>query len=66
MFKSLKGKISKEGQESEYYLCEDMARSYRDFGVPYDLAEEWVSAKLKVSEEVSKRACSHVYFRSSY
>lgn len=56
MFKSLKGKISKEGQESEYYLCEDMARSYRDFGVPYDLAEEWVSAKLNVDKEVSKRA----------
>ena len=66
MFKGLKDKISNGSQNNTYYDCEDLARSYRDFGVPFDLAEEWVSAKLKVSEEVSKRACSHVYFRSSY
>lgn len=58
--------MGKELFSDKYYLCEDLARSYRDFGVPYKLAKEWVSSKLEVSEDVSERACDHVYYHSSY
>ena len=49
---------------NEYYSCEDMARSYRDFGVPYNLAKEWVRSKVNASAEVVERACDNVYYHS--
>lgn len=51
-------------QMEDYYACEDIARSYRDFGVPKSLAEEWICTKLNVSKELSERACDHVYYHS--
>ena len=66
MFKGVKDKISKDSQNSAYYQCEEFARSYRDFGVPYSLAVEWICSKLNVSEKVVERACNHVYYHSKY
>ena len=64
MFKSLKDKISKDSQNSAYYICDDLARSYRDFGVPYSLAVEWICSKVNVGEEIVERACQQVYYLS--
>lgn len=64
MFNCLKDKISKNVQNSSYYYCQDVARSYRDFGVPYSLAVEWICSKLKANREVVERACDHVYYHS--
>lgn len=66
MFKGLKDKISKDSQNNAYYRCKEIARSYRDFGVPYSLAVEWICSKLKVSEKVVERACDHVYYHLRY
>ena len=66
MFKGLKDKISKDSQNNAYYQCKEIARSYRDFGVPYSLAVEWICSKLKVSEKVVERACDHVYYHLRY
>ena len=66
MFKGLKDKISKGSQNNTYYDCEDLARSYRDFGVPYSLAVEWVGSKVNASEKVVEDACDYVYFNSKY
>lgn len=52
--------------KDEYYLCEDMAKSYYDFGVPRNLAEEWISAKTNTSKEVVERACYSVYYKSRH
>ena len=64
MFNCLKDKISKNVQNSSYYSCQDVARSYLDFGVPRKLAVQWICVKLNVSEEISERACDHVYYHS--
>lgn len=66
MFKDLKDKISKDSQNSVYYQCEEVARSYRDFGVPYSLAVEWIHSKVNASERVVEDACQQVYFISKY
>lgn len=66
MFKGLKDKISKGSQNNTYYDCEDLARSYRDFGVPYSLAVEWIGSKVNASEKVVEDACQQVYFISKY
>ena len=66
MFKDLKGKISKNSQNNTYYDCEDLARSYRDFGAPYSLAVEWIRSKVNASEKVVEDACQQVYFISKY
>ena len=66
MFKGLKDKISKDSQNSAYHQCEEVARSYRDFGVPYSLAVEWVGSKVNASEKVVEDACQQVYFISKY
>ena len=58
--------VSKHAQMDEYYVCEDLARSYRDFGVPYSLAVEWVRSKVNASEKVVEDACQQVYFISKY
>lgn len=42
MGKGVFSKISEYAQKDEYYRCEEVARSYRDFGVPYSLAVEWI------------------------
>ena len=63
--KKLIFKVSKHAQMNEYYSCEDMARSYRDFGVPYNLAKEWVRSKVNASAEVVERACNNVYYPSN-
>lgn len=64
MGKGVFSKISEYAQKDAYYHCEDVARSYRDFGVPKSLAEEWICAKSNVSKELSERACDHVYYHS--
>ena len=56
--------VSNPTQVEDYYACEDIARSYLDFGVPRKVAVQWICAKLNVSEEISERACDHVYFLS--
>lgn len=56
--------VSNPMQMEDYYACEDIARSYRDLGVPKSLAEEWICTKLSVSKELSERACDHVYYHS--
>lgn len=66
MGKGVFSKISEYAQKDEYYRCEEVARSYRDFGVPYSLAVEWICSKLNVSEKVVERACNHVYCHSRY
>lgn len=66
MFKGLKDKISKDSQNSAYYQCEEVARSYRDFGVPYSLAVEWIRSKVNASGKVVEDACQQVYFISKY
>lgn len=66
MFKGLKDKISKDSQNNTYYDCEDLARSYRDFGVPYSLAVEWIRSKVNASEKVVEDACQQVYYLSRY
>ena len=40
MGKGVFSKISEYAQKDAYYQCEEVARSYRDFGVPYSLAVE--------------------------
>lgn len=64
MFKGLQSRVSNDSQMEDYYACKDIARSYRDFGVPRELAVQWICAKLSVSEEISERACDHVYYHS--
>lgn len=66
MFKGLKDKISKDSQNSAYYQWEEVARSYRDFGVPYSLAVEWIGSEVNASEKVVEDACDYVYFNSKY
>lgn len=66
MTKGLLSKIVNDCRKSTYYDCEDLARSYRDFGVPYSLTDEWVSSKLNVSKKIAERACAHIYFQSNY
>ena len=66
MGKGVFSKISEYAQKDEYYRCEEVARSYRDFGVPKSLAEEWICTKLNVSKELSARACDYVYYHSRY
>lgn len=66
MRKGVFSKISEYAQKDAYYRCEEVARSYRDFGVPYSLAVEWIYSKLKVSEKVVDRACNQVYYHSRY
>ena len=64
MFKGLLSRVSKDSQMEDYYACQVVARSYIDFGVPRKLAVQWICAKLNVSEEISERACDHVYYHS--
>jgi len=64
MFKGLLSRVSNDSQMEDYYACQDVARSYLDFGVPRKLAVQWICAKLNVSEEISERACDHVYCHS--
>ena len=64
MFKGLLSSVSKDSQMEDYYACQDVARSYYDFGVPHSLAVQWICAKFNVSEEISERACDHVYYHS--
>ena len=64
MFKGLLSRVSNDSQMEDYYVCQDVARSYLDFGVPKNLAVQWICAKLDVSEEISERACDHVYYHS--
>lgn len=64
MFKGLLSSVSNDSQMEDYYACEDVARSYLDFGVPKSLAEEWICTKLNVSKELSERACDYVYYHS--
>lgn len=66
MGKGIFSKISEYAQKDAYYRCEEVARSYHDFGVPYSLAVEWICSKLKVSEKIVERACDHVYYHSRY
>ena len=66
MTKGFGVEVSNPMQMEDYYACEDIARSYSDFGVPKSLAEEWICAKLSVSNELSERACDHVYYHSKY
>lgn len=66
MIKNLLSKIGNDSRKDTYYDCEDLARSYRDFGVPYSLAVEWICSKLNVSEKVVEDACQQVYFISKY
>ena len=66
MIKNLLSKIGNDYRKDTYYDCEDLARSYRDFGVPYSLAVEWICSKLNVSEKVVEQACDHVYYLSRY
>ena len=40
MIKNLLSKIGNDSRKDTYYDCEDLASSYRDFGVPYSLAVE--------------------------
>lgn len=64
MAKGFGSRVSKDSQTEDYYACEDIARSYLDFGVPRKLAVQWICAKLNVSEEISERACDYVYYHS--
>lgn len=64
MFNGLLTRKSNASQKEDYYACEDIARSYRDFGVPKSLAEEWICTKLSVSKELSECACDHIYYHS--
>ena len=64
MFKGFSSGVSNDSQMEDYYACQDIARSYLDFGVPRKLAIQWICAKLNVSEEISERACDHVYYQS--
>lgn len=66
MVKGSNSRVSNDSQTEDYYACEDIARSYFDFGVPRKLAVQWICAKLNVSEEISERACDYVYFKSNY
>lgn len=66
MIKNLLSKIGNDCRKVTYYDCEDLARSYRDFGVPYSLAVEWVGSKVNASEKVVEDACDYVYFNSKY
>ena len=54
MGKGVFSKISEYAQKDAYYHCEDVARSYRDFGVPKSLAEEWICAKSNVRKRFNK------------
>lgn len=45
----------------KYYECRELAQSYYEFGVPYELAKEWLSSKLNVSKEVAKSICFQFY-----
>ena len=64
MIKSLLSKIGNDSRKDTYYDCEDLARSYRDFGVPYSLAVEWICSRLNVSKKVVEDACDYVYYLS--
>lgn len=64
MAKGLLSRVSNDSQMEDYYACEDIARSYLDFGVPKKLAVQLICAKLNVSEEISERACDYVYYHS--
>ena len=64
MAKAFGVRVSNPMQMEDYYACDDIARSYHDFGVPKSLAEEWICTKLNVSKELSERACDHVYYHS--
>ena len=64
MFKGLLSRVSNDSQMEDYYACQDVARSYLDFGVPKGLTVEWICSNLNVSEKVAERACDHVYYHS--
>ena len=64
MAKGLLSRVSNDSQMEDYYACEDIARSYLDFGVPKKLAVQLICAKLNVSKEISERACDYVYYHS--
>ena len=64
MFKGLLPRVSNDSQTEDYYACEDISRSYLDFGVPRKLAVQWICAKLNVRGEISERACDYVYYHS--
>lgn len=64
MVKGLLSRLCNDSKKSAYYLCDDLARSYYDFGVPYSLAVEWISSKVNARDEVVERACQQVYFHS--
>ena len=64
MAKAFGVRVSNPMQMEDYYACEDIARSYLDFGVSKSLAEEWICTKLNVSKELSERACDYVYYHS--
>ena len=64
MAKGISLGVSNPTQMEDYYACEDIARSYLDFGVPRRLAVQWICAKLNVSEEISESACDYVYYHS--
>lgn len=66
MINSLLSKIGNDGRKDTYCDCEDLARSYRDFGVPYSLAVEWIRSKVNASGKVVEDACQQVYFISKY
>lgn len=42
----------------------EVATSYRDFGVPYSLAVEFICSKVNVGEEIVERVCQQVYYLS--
>lgn len=42
----------------------EVATSYREFGVPYSLAVEFISSKVNVGEEIVERVCQQVYYSS--
>ena len=40
----------------------EVATSYREFGVPFNLAREWIKQKYCVSEKKAESACSQAYW----
>lgn len=44
----------------------EVATSYREFGVPRNLAEEWIQDKYYVSQKEADYACQRAYGYQSY
>ena len=40
----------------------EVATSYREFGVPFNLSKEWIQQKYGVSEKKAESACSQAYW----